>query len=215
MVNREKLKSKYGDEQVLVVDTEEVLNTLNLKEGFNWMQASRLQSLNLKWMPRYEAEYNPTVKQLIPYIVINRGSRFLTTKRLAKSGEARLVDRCALGVGGHINPVDGSIEDAARRELHEELYIAHDLPMRFLGIIYDTSNSVSQDHLGLFFLVSLLPSEYCAVKEVDKLDGKYLTINELLHLQDEGKLESWAEIVLDVLIKSTYSYPEARITLEW
>lgn len=215
MVDREQLKEKYGDEKVLVVPEVSLLKELALEEGFSWLEVDALQGLPKAWVLRHMAEYNSQYKQLIPYIVINRGSRFLCTRRLEKSGEARLVNKYSLGIGGHINPVDYTIEQATRRELHEELNIASGLPLRFLGLINDTSNSVSQDHLGLLYIINLLPSEHCSVREEDKLEGYFYTLNELSKLKEEGKLESWSEIVLSLLIKSTYSHPEARITVDW
>ncbi|MEG1686418.1 MAG: hypothetical protein RR276_00900, partial [Angelakisella sp.] len=57
-----------------------------------------------EFIPRPEAENDPTRKQIIPYVVLCRGSEVFATRRLNKGGEARLHGLLSLGIGGHINP---------------------------------------------------------------------------------------------------------------
>ncbi|RME51344.1 MAG: hypothetical protein D6795_08440, partial [Deltaproteobacteria bacterium] len=59
-----------------------------------------------RFLDREKAETNPDWKQLIPYLtVVRMGSCFLM-RRGRKQSEARLHDRCSLGVGGHIDAAD-------------------------------------------------------------------------------------------------------------
>ena len=59
------------------------------------------------FVERRHAELDSSFKQVIPYcLVVRRGEVFLM-RRLAGGGEARLHGKRTVGVGGHINPVDG------------------------------------------------------------------------------------------------------------
>lgn len=57
---------------------------------------------------RGPAEEDPSLQQLIPYLVLTEPSRqrFLLYQRLKGGGEQRLHGLKSLGIGGHINPVD-------------------------------------------------------------------------------------------------------------
>src|SRR5688572_3846683 len=66
------------------------------------------------FVERARGEETPAWKQAIPYCVVADEERVLLMKRRAKGGEARLHGKLSIGVGGHINPIDGS--DDARGE---------------------------------------------------------------------------------------------------
>src|SRR5262245_66513838 len=59
------------------------------------------------FVERERAERTPAWKQLIPYCVVAADERVLLMRRRAKGGEARLYGKLSIGVGGHINPIDG------------------------------------------------------------------------------------------------------------
>lgn len=205
-VNRSELKEKYGDEDVLIVERNEIEVGFPLQEGFSIPVNDILGYINNSsvFAERWKVEYNPPTRQPIPYILIQSGELFFATRRKNASGEARLHGQVSLGVGGHINPVDDDsgdmFENAMLRELHEELILKEDEieSSKFIGVINDNSSEVSQDHIALVYLVKVKTSDV-KVKEVDKLVGKFYTINELLDNKD--KLESWSQIVLDMIIK--------------
>ena len=76
-------------------------------------------------------EDDPTLKQIIPYVVFRVG-RFgvLLHPRRAVGGEARLRRRGSLGVGGHVAEADAdgrgtldAYELALSRELDEEVRV--------------------------------------------------------------------------------------------
>ena len=58
------------------------------------------------FLPRAQAEYDATVKQIIPYVLLRRGDAYFLLRRLKKQTETRLHDKLSLGVGGHINPTE-------------------------------------------------------------------------------------------------------------
>lgn len=146
---------------------------------------------------RHDAEYNPEIQQLIPYILVTnaKGTKLYVTERIA--GEERLQGSLALGCGGHINPVDAGsmILNGAYRELHEELNIRtrHDEVMKLVGYVRDLV-SKTNDHTGFVFLIH---AASVSVKEKENLVGRWMTLPELI--ADYEKFESWARHIIDYL----------------
>jgi predicted NUDIX family phosphoesterase len=207
-MDRSQLKMKYGDEQVLVVPA--ALMT-DLAAGVQ--AANRLESLlaNAYFVPRWQAEYNPTLRQLIPYAVLRQGERVFLVQRTKQQGEARLHNLYSIGLGGHINPVDDArqqpIDAGLQRELEEELdlhgwNVADPL---CAGLINDLSNGVSQDHLGVLYLLEVPAHRPISVRETDKMTGQWVDVEKIR--QDHfAQLESWSQLVVKFLEKEfTYS----------
>ena len=81
------------------------------------------------FIPRPEAENDPSYKQIIPYITLCRNDEVFCTRRTNKGGETRLHGRLSLGIGGHINTLDdmdsGDIfRRGLQRELEEEVFLS-------------------------------------------------------------------------------------------
>jgi len=77
---------------------------------------------------RGDVEQDPSIKQIIPYLMVRHGGRIFVFQRSAAGGEARLHGKYSIGVGGHINrsDVEGDVdllEAGLRRELEEELVV--------------------------------------------------------------------------------------------
>jgi predicted NUDIX family phosphoesterase len=210
MINREQLKEKYGNEEVLVISE----NALpKLKEGLtitNEKNASELLKQSY-FIPRWASDENPKEIEIIPYVVIadrlSFPNKIFCVTRKDQSNEERLVDKLSLGIGGHINPAKGYqglslIKYSLARELNEELYIDSETEtysLFFEGFIRLTNTSVDKDHLGLLYLYLIkdifATKKYIHVKETNILEGdfvslKYLKINY-------NKLENWSKIVVD------------------
>ena len=114
---------------------------------------------------RDTAETNEDLKQIIPYVTIQRADddKYLAYKRSKKAGETRLHDKWSVGFGGHVNPEDlpeapkneMSFLYAIERELTEELKWENDRVDQFVismeKIIYDDSDALGRVHLGLNF----------------------------------------------------------------
>lgn len=188
---RRKLKRKYGLESVLVVERKSVEKIPDL---FYYGITSKIFNRADKFVHRYDAEYNESLIQLIPYtMVFNKTeNKIFTTKRLG--GEERLIDEYSLGIGGHVNPKDWSDDTmltAAERELREELNITlKERPSRY-GTVRDI-NSSTGDHLGLVYLVH---AAHISVKEKDKLSGTWMSYEDLITNYD--KFESWSRHIID------------------
>ncbi len=152
------------------------------------------------FMRRSEVEDDPGYQQVIPYVVFRHRDRYLLTRRLRASSERRLRQQYSLGVGGHINPGDiaggDPINEGLRREWEEEVSYAGRIEARLLGLLNDESAPVSKVHLGVVFLVDG-DSDQISVREVDKLSGELLTLEEMRIYYLE--MESWSQIVYDRL----------------
>lgn len=179
-----------GTETILTIAASWISSVLNKRspapsKGFLPIPQSEAGSLlaNLLWQGVYrlrtaELEKNETIRQVIPYVLLSRGPKWLWYRRPAKNGETRLQGRKSLGWGGHVrfedqmssmlpispgrnNQYVGStnaslmtaIETAALRELEEETNLSGGMisPLTFRGLIHDDSDAVGRVHLGLVF----------------------------------------------------------------
>lgn len=195
---KRQLEAKYGDEQVFVVPFAEATH---IGDKFTKTVAS-LPSLRQwdakgKYILRSDAEYNPALQQLIPYVIILdiTGTKFYVSRRIA--GEERLKGSYSLGFGGHIDPTDGSqdvILKAFERELNEEVYINRkNTPAVLLGYVRDL-DSPTKDHLGFVFTVT---ARSVKIKEDNVLEGFWMSLQDLV--DNYHKFESWARHIIDYL----------------
>src|SRR3972149_6052734 len=88
---------------------------------------------------RGDVEEEPSLKQIIPYLVVRRAGQYMLFRRTRAGSEARLHDLYSVGVGGHISKtdVDGAGDVVAaglRRELEEELVIDGAWSARLAGV---------------------------------------------------------------------------------
>lgn len=186
-------------EQVLGVERSAINMLLSSDRGFikntPWYD---LINHNLTSKLREDAEVDVSFKQIIPYLVIKNGHRYLTYSRSNKQTEARLHDKLSIGIGGHINPGDTVVSDviiqALTRELSEEVLIELDAPPAFQGFINDDTTEVGRVHLGLVFLATSTSNRFF-VKEFEKMSCYWASLEEL-HKSYE-RMESWSQIVID------------------
>lgn len=158
---------------------------------------------NHEFLPRPEAEEDPSHKQIIPYVALCRGNEIFATRRLNKGGEARLHGLISLGVGGHINPeTDGDGSDVLyrglKREVEEEVYITYQSELIPRGLINDDGNEVGKVHLGLFFTLEV--GGEVSVRETEKLEGFWIKISELALHFDE--METWSQLVVSAYFRN-------------
>lgn len=152
-----------------------------------------------EFRPRPEMETDPAYKQIIPYVLVTRGAEAFVMQRLKKGGEQRLHGLLSLGVGGHINPVDGAggsaLTAGLRREVDEEVAVERAASLTPLGVINNDRDEVGRVHLG--FLFRLEAEGAVTVRETEKLSGSFMPIAALPALRD--KMEGWSQIALEVL----------------
>ena len=192
------------EEQVLVVDREELEARLGgrlfVTEGMEDLR--RFIVSNHYFLPRSQAEYDRTAKQIIPYVVIRRGQAYFLLRRLNKQTESRLHEKLSLGVGGHINPTEETAADPLQagllRELEEEVAVEDIDCLTCVAAINDNDGGVSDYHAGLVFLLET--GGAVTVRETEKMAGEWAGIRQLRASYD--RLETWSRIVLDYLLDS-------------
>jgi predicted NUDIX family phosphoesterase len=164
-----------------------------------------LEAQNTRYVPRSLAEDDPSLKQIIPYVLVRRGDTLLHYVRGKGSGEKRLVAKGSIGIGGHINHRDEDLfgsgtdyyEEAVQRELHEELLIDADLTTRVVALINDDSTPVGQVHFGVVHLCEL-GDEHVSRGEPCITDLRFLTMDELRERRDA--METWSQLALDFVL---------------
>jgi predicted NUDIX family phosphoesterase len=151
------------------------------------------------YLDRSIAEMDPTHKQLIPYVVVRDAERIFLMQRTDAGGDPRLHGKASMGVGGHLNPVDGGDDPlmaGLRREWDEEL--AADWTPEFapIGLLNDDTNRVGAVHLGVVFSVEA-QGRPVDVREHDKLVGGFADATEVRAAWE--RLETWSQLVAGAL----------------
>jgi len=161
-----------------------------------------LEAQNTSFVPRSMAETDPSMKQIIPYVLIRKGDTLLHYVRGKGSGEKRLVAMGSIGIGGHINHRDENLfltglefyEEAVQRELHEELRMDGHFSTRIIALLNDDTTPVGQVHLGIVHLCELA-EENVAKGEACITELQFLTLQELLARREQ--METWSQLSLD------------------
>ena len=165
--------------------------------------AAFLDADHQQFLPRPEAEEDPSFKQLIPYVLFHHEGRYLHYYRGKAGGEARLHAKGSIGVGGHINPIDQqpsllgaqTYQAGVERELAEELVISGPYDNDIVGLINDDSNDVGKVHLGIVHLVELSSDD--VQSNEDALAGLSFKLLEELKGDAYGQLETWSQLCVD------------------
>lgn len=189
-------------EKVLVVKTEKLSEYISGRIGLLTDIREAVMEVIInehEFIPRSDAEEDPSYKQIIPYVVLTQRGKVFATRRLNKGGESRLHGKISIGIGGHINPVDETdrknvLMHGLERELDEEVDIEHRGQLVPRGLINDDSNGVGAVHLGLCFTMEV--EGQVAVKETEKLTGAWMSIEELKAEYDN--METWTQIAMAV-----------------
>lgn len=196
-----------ADENVLVV-RRSLFDQLGSFQGLNFEPQRYLDALlsrgNNFFLPRAQAESDPTHKQIIPYALVVHGDRVLHYVRGKKAGEQRLVAKGSIGIGGHMNDTDESLfawDEAAyragvEREVNEEIAISSSFDDRIVALLNDDTTEVGRVHLGVVHVFQLAQPK---VKKRESMitNLSFLTRAELVERRDT--LETWSQICVDAL----------------
>ena len=195
------------DEQILVVNRKELFNNEeNHFYGFiekNDEKAKKIidtfESYEVK--RRGDMEEDPSYKQLIGYVLLKDANtnEVLVYKRLVGGGEARLHGKASVGIGGHMNEVEGKtifemLKINAARELNEEVGVPEEDALNnlhFIGLINDDKTEVGQVHIGVVYECKV-DKQLVEVKEDDTLVIKWMTGEEA---KAEENYETWSEFL--------------------
>jgi predicted NUDIX family phosphoesterase len=149
--------------------------------------------------PRDRVENDPSLKQIIPYVVLRYRDRIFLVTRTRAGAEVRLREKLSIGIGGHITPDDkGGAADliaaGMEREVVEEVHIPSGWRARPIGALNDDVEAVGQVHFGLVYIADL-PSPDVRIRETKKLSGAFATRQEIGDAYPH--LESWSQFVVD------------------
>lgn len=197
------------EEQVLVFERS-ILDHIGTFHGLQFDVEPYLRDIFapgvLQFMPRPQAEADPTYKQLIPYVIMTHNDTYLNYVRGKRAGETRLVGNRSIGIGGHINPVDetplfdtdfrDTYNTAVEREVAEELNINANHTDRVVALLNDDSNDVGSVHLGIVHYWTL-DSDDVTRREQMITQLTFMSQEELQNVRDT--LETWSSLCLDGL----------------
>ena len=195
------------DENVLVV-RRSLFDELGSFHGLNFEPGKYLSALlsrgNNFFLPRAQAENDPTHKQIIPYALIVHGDTVLHYVRGKKAGEQRLVAKGSIGIGGHMNDTDESLfawdEHAYRagveREVNEEIKIDSPFEDRIVALLNDDTTEVGRVHLGIVHVFRL--AEPKAEKREAMITNLAFLNKDELRTRREN-LETWSQLCVDSL----------------
>ncbi|HEV8339055.1 MAG TPA: hypothetical protein VGR25_05280 [bacterium] len=151
-----------------------------------------------EFRPRASVEEDPSLKQIIPYLILRYGERIFLFQRSARGAEPRLHGRFSIGVGGHVTQEDFDDDDllmaGLRRELDEELIVAGGWTARPVGVLNDDQTPVGSVHFGVVYVVDTEGPEI-RVREEDRLTGRLASAPEVRAAQDS--METWSQLILD------------------
>lgn len=207
-------------EQILVVERQ-VFEEVGAFHGLQFEVGRYLDRLFApgvpRFLPRPQAEKDPTHKQLIPYVIMTCAGRYLTYVRGKRAGETRLVGNRSIGIGGHINPADDATplfrsdfreayRAAVEREVAEEVNVEAAHRDRIVALLNDDSNEVGQVHLGVVHCW-VLDAPQVSRREQMITQMEFLTLDELRAVRDQ--METWSQLCLDGLEKITAAGEES------
>jgi predicted NUDIX family phosphoesterase len=195
------------DENILVV-RRSLFDELGSFHGLNFEPDKYLKAIlsrgNNFFLPRAQAENDPTHKQIIPYALIAHGDTVLHYVRGKKAGEQRLVAKGSIGIGGHMNDTDESLfawdEHAYRagveREVNEEIQIESPFEDRIIALLNDDTTEVGRVHLGIVHVFQLAEPKV-KKREAMITNLSFLDREQLVALREN--LETWSQLCLDSL----------------
>ncbi len=160
--------------------------------------------------PREALEKMPLFRQLIPYVVVKVGNRFVRYTRAPKGDEQRLHGKMSIGVGGHIDHADitlsyqnevpcidlpATLSYAAIREVDEEISGAHPrVEVGTLGLILDDVSDVGKVHVGIASVWEVVArDEVIQPKANDPSIGSVELVTLEQIFQDFYRLEDWSK----------------------
>lgn len=197
------------EEQVLVVERR-VVEQAGMFHGLQFDVDRYLDRLFVagvpRFMPRRQAEKDPNYKQIIPYVIMTHGGRYLNYVRGRRAGETRLVGLRSIGIGGHINPGDDmplfssdfreAYRSAVEREVAEEVVVEAGHTDHVVALLNDDRNEVGQVHLGVVHLWAL-NAPRVSKREQMITQMSFMTLDELQAVRDT--METWSSLCIDGL----------------
>jgi predicted NUDIX family phosphoesterase len=199
------------EEQVLVVERK-VLEQAGMFQGLTFDVRRYLDKLFVpgvpRFIPRSQAEADPSYKQIIPYVIMSCDGKYLSYVRGRRAGEARLTGLRSIGIGGHINPADDmplfnadfreAYKSAVEREVAEEVSVEAGHTDTIVALLNDDSTEVGSVHLGIVHHW-ILDSPSVSRREQVITQMAFMSPAELREVKD--LMETWSQLCLALLDK--------------
>jgi predicted NUDIX family phosphoesterase len=150
------------------------------------------------FIPRAQAEQDPTYKQIIPYLIFTYDKQYFLMQRRAKASEQRLACKYSLGIGGHLRKQDmvgKTIFEWAQREFEEEVSYDGNLTIAPLGVLNDDSSEVGRVHTGFALLLQGDSPRITIKSELES--GELVPFDECKTRY--AQLETWSQWVISFL----------------
>ena len=200
------------EEQVLVVERK-IIEDIGMFNGLAFDVSRYLDEIFApsapRFIPRSQAENDPSYKQIIPYVIMSCNGKYLTYVRGQRAGEKRLVGNRSIGIGGHINPIDDmplfsnfyeTYLTAVKREVDEEVSVESNHTDDIVALLNDESNEVGSVHLGIVHYW-VLDEPKVSKREQMITQMSFMTADELHQARDT--METWSGLCTDSLDKIT------------
>lgn len=187
------------DELALCLDRSELPSAWqhdNLALPLTEFDLNSFEQRRYRFAKRREIEYDFTIKQVIPYvIVLDFKNDILIYRR--RGTETRLHNLWSLGIGGHINDTDrvpanfkATLFSGMKRECFEELG-TEVKGFSLIGIINEEQTDVGHSHIGIVF-VTRISHDLPASDEL--MDWKFVSHDQL----SSYNFELWSSLALRV-----------------
>lgn len=210
------MEDRYRGEKVLVFERR-LLDELGSFQGTTTDVDRYLEVIldknNNHFHQRFQAEEDPSLKQIIPYVLFRCGDEVFSYVRGKQAGEKRLVGNRSIGIGGHVNPEDeqsllpgassssdiSTYLEAVRREIAEEVVVDEPIEPEIVALLNDDSNAVGQVHFGVIHVCEL-KGRNVRKREQQITESGFVPIEDLVGPRRE-ELESWSSIAIDLLVR--------------
>ena len=195
-----------NDQEEILVFPASLLKDLGYFNGFSGDVGRYIGPITeaAKFVLRQPAEKDPSLKQIIPYVMICHKDQYFRYKRTRRGEEERLHTKYSVGVGGHINPLDKYdlfaatkpiIEMAMEREVAEEVIIHTTYTAECVGLLNDDSNDVGKVHFGIVYQLGVDEPKVEIRERGSFTQGSFVNANDL-H-SDYELFETWSQILIE------------------
>jgi predicted NUDIX family phosphoesterase len=155
-----------------------------------------------RYVPRYKAETDEGLKQVIPYVLFLCQDSIFSYRRGKRGSEARLHELHSVGIGGHIDEARDHLlfsqdemvyYEAVRREVAEEVSVEYSDMPPCAALINDDSTSVGRVHFGVVHVIQLARAEI--TKKESPITSAAM-VDVRLAMEQLDQYETWSQLCL-------------------
>jgi predicted NUDIX family phosphoesterase/deoxycytidine triphosphate deaminase len=183
-------KKNFGFESISDGDVGELIELIE-KRGF--------------FHSRYDCEEDELVLQVIPYVLGFGSNRtifsYVRASDIKDYGDERLFGKHSVGLGGHIERVDGPnfVGTGLARELRQEVNISGEISRPILlGTLYQPDKSVDKVHFGMIY--GFRTDGKIIQNESSIISGRMLGIEDVVSGSCKP-YETWSRVLIPRLSK--------------